>query len=283
MASVRFGFHMNIGDGLSGVPARAKELECRTIQIFSRNPRGWGNEPLDPEETRLFLNGMKEAGIAPLVVHMPYLPNPASPDREKYKKSLDSLAEELDRAEILNAPYVNIHIGKAMGASGNDALRRTAQSVTEALRRSSSKSMILLENTAGQGSEIGHSFEQIRAILDMVKEEKRVGVCLDTAHLFAAGYDLRDEQKADSVFAGFGRIVGLDRLHCIHFNDSRAPFGSRVDRHEHIGKGEIGKRGLRAVLRCRLIRHLPFILETPKKTPRDDLMNLRTVKRLLKD
>ncbi|MDD5066555.1 MAG: deoxyribonuclease IV [bacterium] len=279
---VRFGFHMNISPSLSSVPGRAQELECRTIQIFSRNPRGWEYQDLDRSEVLAFREKLKKADIDPLVIHMPYLPNPASPDREKFKKSLDSLKEELRRAGLLHARYVNVHIGKSMDAPLEQAMENVAVSINTALEKDGPGVIILLENTAGQGTEIGSTFEQIKFILDRIRDKERIGVCLDTAHLFGAGYDLRDKEAINQTFRNFDRTVGLKYLHCIHYNDSKAAFNSRVDRHWHIGKGEIGRKGMQAIIRCSMISHLPFIMETPKDSPEDDLMNLKTVKGYLR-
>ena len=277
MKNIRFGFHMGLRGGLINVPDRAKELKCRTIQIFSRNPRGWKSNKLDKKEANIFSKKCEEYDIKPVIIHMPYLPNPASPDKEKWEKSLESMIEELKRAELLNVPYVNIHIGKSMGAPIEDAFKRIIKFLDIALKEVKNEVVLLLENTAGQGSEIGTKFDEIKFILDNAKYKKRLGVCLDTAHLFGAGYDLRTEKGVKNTFLEFDKIVGLDKLKAIHYNDSKAELGSNVDRHWHIGEGTIGDRGMKAIINCKLISHLPFIMETPKNSPDDDKKNLQKV------
>ncbi len=280
--SIRFGFHIGISGGIIRMPDTAKSLECKTIQIFSRNPRGWEYPPLKKEDADIVRNKLKEYDIKPVIVHMPYLPNPASPDKDKYKKSVDSLVTEVRRAEMLGAEYINIHIGKKMDSKLEDSLKRVIEAVNTAINKTrDSNVVILLENTAGQGSEIGDRFEHIRIIIDGIEEKARVAACLDTAHMFAAGYDLRTKDAIKKVFDEFDNVVGLKWLKCIHYNDSKSAFGSKVDRHWHIGQGEIGKEGMKSLITYKKLSHLPFIMETPKKTPNDDPMNLKTVKSFL--
>ncbi len=282
MKKVRFGFHIQIGKGLTEVPDRARDLKCSTIQIFSRNPRGWMSKELNKDDVEIFKNKIKEYDINPVVIHMPYLPNPAAPDKEKWDKSLESMIEELRRAELLDVPYVNIHIGKSMKAPIEDAFTRIVKFLDISLKEVKNNVMLLLENTAGQGSEIGTKFEEIRKILDMVKEPERIGVCIDTAHLFGAGYDLRTKKDVDKVIEEFDNIIGLDKLKVIHYNDSKVELGSHVDRHWHIGEGTIGDEGMKAIITHPKLMHLPFIMETPKHNPDDDLNNLNKVLSYLK-
>lgn len=282
MLPVKFGFHINIAGGFDKAALRAEELECKTIQIFSRNPRGWNYPPLKKEGIEEFKMKIKNLKISPVVIHMPYLPNPASPDKTMYKKSIDSIITEIERAEILNAEYVNIHIGKKMESSLDEAIERVIEGINYSIEKTpESKVIILLENTAGQGSEIGNKFEQIKDIINEIKDKSRIGVCLDTAHLFQAGYDLRDKNSIKNTFNEFDKIVGLKYLKCIHYNDSNTELGSAVDRHWHIGEGCIGKDGMKYIITYKKLSHLPFIMETPKKSETDDLNNLKVVKEFL--
>jgi len=284
MINVKFGFHINISGGLAKSLENAKSLECKTIQIFSRNPRGWNYPELKKDEVENFKIKLNELKISPVVVHMPYLPNPASPDKEIYKKSVESLVTEIKRAELLNAEYVNIHIGKKMNDTLENALKKVVEAVNFAIEKTiNSKVIILLENTAGQGSEIGFKFEHIKFIIDLIENKKRIGVTLDTAHLFAAGYDLRDKKSIKKTFDEFDKIVGMKYLFCIHYNDSNSEFNSKVDRHWHIGNGFIGDEGMKLLITYKKLSHLPFIMETPKKSPEDDPNNLKKVKEYLEN
>jgi len=280
---VRFGFHLPISGGFKTTMQKAIELECKAIQIFSRNPRGWNYPPLKQKEAEEFKKFLKENDIKPLVVHMPYLPNLASPDDDSYKRSIDSLLEELKRCAILNAEYVNIHVGKVLKSTEEEGLKRLVNALKLVLKTDKSKVMILLENTAGQGSEIGYRFEHFAYVFKRLttSERRRVGVCLDTAHLFEAGYDLRNKKAIDNTLNQFDKIVGFSYLKLIHYNDSYTELGSRVDRHWHIGEGKIGKTGMKAIITHPELKNLPFIMETPKKTPHDDFNNLKTVKTFL--
>ncbi len=280
--NIRFGFHIQIGAGLTETPEIAKKLQCKTIQIFTRNPRGWQSKPIDKKDAEIFKNKIREYDINPVIIHMPYLPNPAAPDKEKWERSLNSMIEELQRAEILNVPYVNIHIGKKLDSSPDDAYKKIIKFLDISLEEVKNKVILLLENTAGQGSEIGAKFEEIKIILDNAKYPERLGVCIDTAHLFGAGYDLRTKKSVYETIAEFDKIIGLDRLKAIHYNDSRVELGSHVDRHWHIGEGTIGDEGMKAIITHPKLAHLPFIMETPKKAPNDDKNNLEKILSYLK-
>jgi len=278
---MRFGFHISIGGGLSKVLERAKKRSCETIQIFSRNPRGWRYTKLDQKEVEIFKRDMAENEIYPLFVHMPYLPNLATKAKGIFKKSVDSLITELERCEILGVPFLIMHVGKRMGATEEEGIKRVAEGINEAFRRIKNKVILLLENTAGMGSEIGYKFSQIKEIIDAVEERERIGVVLDTAHTFEAGYDLRDKEGIDKTLREFDELIGLKRLYCLHLNDSKTDFGSRVDRHWHIGKGKIGLEGFRLIVNHPLLRHLPGITETPSDDTKLDLMNMKTIRRLV--
>ncbi len=233
------------------------------------------------QEVERFKKDMKENDIYPLFVHMPYLPNLATNAKILFKKSLASLIAELERCEILGVPFLIMHVGKRMKATEEEGIANVAKGINEAFGRVKNRVILLLENTAGMGSEVGYKFEQLRFIIDMVEDKKRIGVVLDTAHAFEAGYDLRTQEDLDRTLREFDKIVGLKRLYCLHLNDSKTDFGSRVDRHEHIGKGKIGLEGFRLIVNHPLLKHLPGIMETPRDNTKLDLMNMKTIKSLV--
>ena len=261
--------------------ARAEAVRCETMQLFTSSPRGWSVSRLDPDDVARFRRDVEESGIGPVFVHAPYLPNLATGDQVLARRSVTALVEQAKRCRELGVRYLVVHVGRAGDAKTEVALRRVVRSVNRILSRAPESVMLLLENTAGMGSEVGSSFEQIAVVLGRVEQEDRVGVVLDTAHLFEAGYDLRTRAGLEETLRGFDRVVGFGRLHLLHLNDSKTDYGSRVDRHWHIGKGRIGLAGFREIVNHPLLRHLPGVMETPRTTSRDDLMNLRTIRRLV--
>ena len=278
---MRFGFHISIAGGFSKVVDRAKKRGCETIQFFSRNPRGWAYGPLSEEDVETFRTSIPSSHLHPIFLHMPYLPNMASPDPGYHARSIDSMATELERAEQLKAHYVIIHIGHRMEASVDKAIDAVSQGINAALERATSSVAVLLENTAGQGSEIGSTFEQIAAIMERIQDQRRIGVCLDTAHSFEAGYDLSNQDGIERTLESFDRLVGLKRLHLLHLNDSKTVLGSRRDRHWHIGKGRIGLEGFGHLINHASLKHLPGIMETPRKDTVEDLRNMRVIRSLV--
>ena len=278
---MRFGFHISIAGGFSKVVERARKRGCETIQFFSRNPRGWKYKSLDKEDVEEFRSTLKSSDLFPVFLHMPYLPNIASPEPRYHALSIDSMATELERAEQLNAQYIIVHIGHRMDSPEANAIEAVSQGINEALERATNSVVVLLENTAGQGSEIGSTFEQIAAIMDRVEDQRRIGVCLDTAHSFEAGYDLSSEEGIERTFESFDRLVGLERLYLLHLNDSKTILGSRRDRHWHIGKGRIGLEGFRSLINHPSLRHLPGIMETPRKDTVEDLRNMKVIRSLV--
>jgi deoxyribonuclease-4 len=205
----------------------------------------------------------------------------ASPDQKFHARSVDSMATELVRAEQLKAQYVIIHIGHRMESPEDKAIDTVSRGINEALARVTNSVIVLLENTAGQGSEIGSTFEQIAAIMERVKDQQRIGVCLDTAHSLEAGYDLSKEEGIERTLESFERLVGLKRLHLLHLNDSKTALGSRRDRHWHIGKGRIGLEGFRYLINHASLTHLPGIMETPRKDTVEDLRNMKVIRSLV--
>ena len=278
---MRFGFHISIAGGFSKVVERARKRGCETIQFFSRNPRGWKYKSLDQEDMEKFRSTLKSSDLFPVFLHMPYLSNIASPESRYHALSIDSMATELERAEQLKAQYVIVHIGHRMESPEANAIEAVSQGINEALERATNSVVILLENTAGQGSEIGSTFGQIAAIIDRVEDQRRIGVCLDTAHSFEAGYDLSNQDGIERTLESFDRLIGLKRLYLLHLNDSKTVLGSRRDRHWHIGKGRIGLEGFRSLINHPSLKHLPGIMETPRKDTVEDLRNMKVVRSLV--
>lgn len=262
---------------------RAKHLGCETVQIFSRSPRGGKASALDPQDVAKMKEMFDRHSMWPLVVHVPYFLNLASADEEKRRASVEILVEDLGRTEVLGAKYLVTHLGHLSPGEeleSVDAIARVTKSIQEALEVYHGPVKILLENTAGQGREIGWKFEVIGAMLENLPAD-RVGACLDTCHAFAAGYDLASASAVEATLREFDRCIGLDRLGVVHMNDSKGECGSHVDRHEHIGRGKIGVEGFKAILSSPLLPpDMPGILETPQDSPEDDEGNVKMLKSL---
>jgi deoxyribonuclease-4 len=279
---MRFGFHISIAGGFTKVIERAKARDCKTIQFFSRNPRGWKYSPLDKKEVEEFRSSIKSTDLFPIFLHMPYLPNIASLKSKFYNRSVDSIAEDLKRADQLGAQYLIIHIGHRLESSEDEAIEAVSRGINQAFEKVRNSIILLMENTAGQGTEIGYKFEQIKKIIDQVEQNQRMGVCLDTAHSFEAGYDLSKKEGIERTLESFDQMIGLKRLHLLHLNDSKTPLGSRKDRHWHIGEGYIGLEGFRYLIHHPLLQHLPGIMETPRKDTVEDLKNMKVIRSLVK-
>ena len=272
--------HVSIAGSIDQAVDRAKDKHCDTFQVFTRNPRGWKFKKLIPDEVTLFRQKLKESMIEPAVAHMPYLPNLSCPMKMIYKKSVKALTVELDRCAMLGMPYLVTHLGSHLGKGRDIGLERLIEAINAAFDSSRGRTMLLLENTAGTKNSMGSSFEDMREILDHVAEKSRVAVCFDTCHAFAAGYDLRDAESVERTVAELGKVVGLDLLKVVHANDSKGKLASRLDRHEHIGLGQIGEQGFRAILHNDVFRKLPLILETPLDRRGTDVTNLRRLREL---
>jgi deoxyribonuclease IV len=279
--NMRFGFHISIAGGFSNVVERAKVRGCETIQLFSRNPRGWKYGPMDEKEVEGFRTSIQASGLSPVFIHLPYLPNIASLESRFYKRSIDSIATDLERAEQLGASYLIIHIGHRLDSSEDEAIETVSRGINQVFEKVKNPVILLMENTAGQGTEIGYGFDQIKKIIEGVEEDKRVGVCLDTAHSFEAGYDLSNQSGIESTLKAFDQTVGLKRLHLLHLNDSKTPLGSRKDRHWHIGEGYIGREGFRSLVNHPLLKHLSGIMETPRNDTVEDLKNMEVIRSLV--
>jgi len=278
---MRFGFHISIAGGFSKVIERANSRHCETIQFFSRNPRGWKYSPLNKEEVKEFRSSIYSSTLFPVFLHMPYLPNIASLKSKFYKRSIHSIISDLQRAEQLGAQYLIIHIGHRMESSEEKAIEAVSDGIGQAFEKVKNSIVLLMENTAGQGSEIGYNFEQIKRIIAGVEDNKRLGVCLDTAHTLEAGYDLSNKDGLERTLETFDQEVGLNRLHLLHLNDSKTPLGSRKDRHWHIGEGYIGMEGFKNLINHPILRQLPGIMETPRKDTVEDLKNMEVIRSLV--
>lgn len=278
---MRFGFHISIAGGFSKVVQRARVCRCQTIQIFSRNPRGWNSTDFNEKDVAVFKKELREAAISPVFIHLPYLPNLATRRSRFYDRSLRVLAEDLRRAETLSASYLIMHMGSRLDSTEQEAINTLAESINRVFREVENHIILLLENTSGQGTQIGSRFEEISAVIEKVENQRRIGVCLDTAHAFGAGYDISSRKGLDATIRELHRFVGLERLFLIHLNDTKVPLGSRKDRHWHIGKGHIGIEGFRNIVNDSRLSHLPGIMETPRKNDHDDLKNMSIIQSLV--
>jgi deoxyribonuclease-4 len=284
---------MSIAGGLPRAVDRAKASRCDSLQIFTKSAGQWRARALPAEEIAQFHRRVAETGIAPVVAHNSYLINVATSAPALRAQSIAALGEELDRAEALGLHGLVMHPGAYTSGSEAEGLELIARALGELLReRPRGRAMLLLEHTAGQGTNLGHRFEHLAEIIERLDRSPRVGVCIDTCHLLAAGYDICTEEGYAATFREFDRLVGLSRIHAFHLNDSKRPCGSRVDRHEHIGKGCIGLEPFRRLLNDPRFAHLPMLLETPKqelpehRRRRDvdpwDARNLRTLRKLIR-
>jgi deoxyribonuclease IV len=281
-SQILLGAHMSIRGGVSMAIERAHAIRCTAMQMFVKNNMQWFARPLAREEIRAFLNHVQRGELLSVFGHANYLINLAATNPLFHTNSIRALAEELVRADQLELPFLVLHPGAHLGAGEEAGLKKIIDSVDEVFRKISKvKTKIALEITAGQGSCIGHRFEHLAHIIVNVREPERLRVCLDTAHLFAAGYDIGSEPGVRKTFREFDRVIGRSRLVAIHVNDSKTGRGSRVDRHEHIGKGRIGLDAFRFIMRSPRFSKIPKVLETPKgKDLAEDVINLKTLRRL---
>jgi len=281
---ILLGAHMSIAGGIHTAVERAISVNCTALQLFVKNSNQWQARPLPVEDVSTYKNLLAESRIGPVVVHDSYLINLCAVDDAILQKSRLALKDELERSEQIGAQFLNFHPGSHMGAGEQEGIKRIAESLniihdqTKGYRVKS-----VLEITAGQGTSIGYRFEHLRGIIDLVDERERMAVCVDTCHAFAAGYDLSTENGYEATFDEFDRIIGLDRLAAFHVNDSKREFNSRVDRHEHIGKGKIGTLGFRLLMNDPRFKKIPKILETPKGPDlKEDIVNLKLLRSLVR-
>ena len=281
--TLAFGSHLSTSGGVDRVFARAEALPVESCQIFSKSERQWLAKPLDAAVVERFHAERERTGLTNLVVHDSYLINLASPKPDILEKSLSAFRDELERCDTLGIEFLVTHPGAHTGSGAEAGIARFATSLNQIFGEiPNNKAIALLETTAGQGTTLGRSFEEIGAIIEQVEDKDRVGVCLDTCHIFAAGYDFRTAEGYAEVMDRFDRLIGLDRLQVLHLNDSKMPFGSNKDRHAHIGGGEIGTEGFRHFVNDRRLEGRPAILETEKDDAGEhDLRNLATLRGLV--
>lgn len=277
------GAHTSTSGGVSKSIDLAEKLGFNAMQIFTKNNNRWFQKPLEEKEIETFKTKLKNSNIKFVVSHDSYLINLCAKDKEILKKSRTAMLDELERCELLGIPHLNFHPGSHLGAGEEDGIKLIAESINIAHDKTKGyKVSSMLETTAGQGTAIGYRFEQLQKIIELVEQKERMTVCIDTAHIFAAGYDIRDPKNFKQVIKEFDEVIGLERLRCFHFNDSKKELGSRVDRHEHIGKGFIGKEGFANIMNYKKLQKIPKILETPKgKDQKEDLVNLKVLKNLI--
>ncbi|KQC04904.1 MAG: endonuclease [Methanoculleus sp. SDB] len=277
---VRVGCHVSIAGSIDRAVERARERGCDVFQIFTGNPRGWAAKELAPDASAAFSTGVRAAGMDPVVAHMPYLPNLASPKKEVYKKSVAVMIRELDRCTALGIPYLVTHLGSHLGSGASGGIARLVDGISRALAESRGTVTVLLENTAGTAHSVGGTFEEIREVLDGIGSPDQVGVCFDTCHAWAAGYDLSGRDEVAETLRDFDSAVGCADLRVVHVNDCKGARGSHLDRHEHVGLGAIGEDGFRAFLAHPAVRACPLICETPVDARRSDADNISRVREL---
>lgn len=278
---MRLGAHVSIAGGFDLAVERGLALRCEAIQIFNKNNNQWRAFPLQDDVLKRYHHDLKTTDIHPVVSHASYLINLATHDDALWQKSIASFEEELERCDRLRVPYLVVHPGSHMGAGEPDGCARVAAALNDIYGRRTFKTTTVLEHTAGQGNHIGYKFEHLADIRSQLKNKRRFGVCLDTCHLFAAGYDFRSPETYEATLREFDRVLGLNHIKCLHLNDSKTPLGSRVDRHSDIGKGMIGGRGFRLFLTDPRFADIPGLIETPTDgTGKDEKRNLRALRRL---
>jgi len=277
------GIHVSIAGGVYESITRAQELGCTAIQIFARDPRQWRRTKLKAGDIEEFRRRRASSGIEKVFIHIPYLINLASPLHRLFRGSITAYAQDMREARSLGAEYMVTHMGSHMKSGEKRGLKKISIALNRILELTAGSPVkILLENTAGAGSWLGYTFEHHAAIIDKIEQKDRIGVCLDTCHAYAAGYDLAGESGYVRLMNEIDRCVGLKRLALVHLNDTRDSLGSHRDRHEHIGKGNIGIAGFRRMVCDKRLAHAAFVLETPKDSETADKSNLRVVKRLMK-
>jgi deoxyribonuclease-4 len=276
---------MSIAGGCDLALVRAAEFAMASCQLFTKNANQWNAKPLDPAVIERFQQQRETTGIEHLVAHDSYLINVASPDDALWEKSWLALAEELDRCDQLGVPYLVSHPGAHMGSGEEAGIQRVAEAINRIYaERPDGKCVLLIETTAGQGTCLGRTFDEIAGIIALVENKDRVGVCLDTCHVFAAGYDIRGKDAYETTMQAFDAIIGIDHLKVVHLNDSKKGLGSRVDRHAHIGEGELGLGAFDWIINDERLQDRPGILETPKGDDnQEDRRNLATLRSLRRE
>lgn len=278
-----FGAHMSISGGVAKSFARGLQVGCEAMQIFTKSDRQWAAKPLLPEDIAAFRAEQERSGIGPVVVHDSYLINLAAPADELWEKSIAAFAHELERCQALGIPSIVTHPGAHTGSGEEAGLAREAIALNRLFEQGvGGDTIVLLETTAGQGSCLGNRFEHLARLFELVPHHDRLGVCVDTCHIFAAGYDIRSPEAYEATFAELDRVVGLDKVRCFHLNDSQKDLGSRVDRHSGIGQGCIGLEAFRLLVNDPRFRAVPMIIETPKGDDMaEDIENLTLLRSLV--
>lgn len=278
---MQIGCHVSISGGIDNAVNNAVERKCTAFQIFTRNPRGWRAKNLEEEEIKKFKEKLKDSKIDPKATcaHMPYLPNLASPNEDAFGKSLDTLENEVKRCGKLGVPFLVAHLGSHLGTGEENGIQRLVRAFSKAGKIKNDVT-ILLENTACQKNSVGSDFEQLGSIFQELRPANRFGVCFDTCHAFASGYDLRTEKAVKETFSVFNDTIGMEHLKILHLNDSKGELGCKLDRHYHIGLGHIGEKGLSSVIKTINKKKIPIILETPIDDIRDDFENIAKAKEL---
>lgn len=277
----RLGVHTSIVGGLHLSLERAHALGCNTVQIFSHNPRGWDVKPILEEDVRKFQLLRRRFNISPVYIHTSYLINMSSWDKRLRKNSIDLLITEMERADMIGADFVVLHIGSASGRDRGLSRKRAIDSLREVSNRGKWSAGLLIENTAGERGDISSDIISLSEILDSVVGTFLSGICIDTCHAFAAGYHIGDEKEIQRFSSDIKKYIGIGNVKLIHLNDSKGNMGSGIDRHEHIGFGRIGREGLKRFVQYQLFKKIPLILETPKKRESDDMKNLKRVRKML--
>ena len=278
---MQIGCHVSIAGSIDNSVDNAVEKNCSAFQIFTRNPRSWNAKELTTLDLKNFKKKLEASKIDRFATtaHMPYLPNLATPDHDAFAKSVNTLVKEVERCGKLGIPYLVTHLGSHLGTGEEEGIKRLVKGLTKATQVKNDV-VILLENTAGQKNSVGSEFEQFASIFFECKPAKRFGVCFDTCHAFAAGYDLRTDKAVKETLDKFDKTIGLEHLKILHLNDSKGEIGCKVDRHYHIGLGHIGENGLGTIIKFMKKKKIPMILETPIDEIRDDLENIKKAKEL---
>lgn len=279
---MQIGLHVSIAGSIDKAVDNAVATGCTAFQIFTRNPRGWAAKPLTSNDASSFKEKLAKTKIDKFatVAHMPYLPNLSSPEKDPFVRSLDSLIDEVKRCSNLGIPYIVAHLGSHKGEGDKKGIEMLVKAFTKAAADTPDDVMILLENTAGQKNSVGSDLDQLASILSQLKPAKRFGICFDTCHGFVSGYDMSTEKGAAATLTKLDKTIGFENLKILHLNDSKGELGSNLDRHEHIGLGHIGEKGLSYIIKTINRKKIPIILETPIDERRDDVGNLNKAKEL---
>ena len=279
---MQIGAHVSISGSIDNAVDNAVVRKCTAVQIFTRNPRSWHAKDLTKDDIKNFKEKLESSNIDRMatVAHMPYLPNLSSPEKDGYEKSIKVMIKEVERCHQIGIPYLVTHLGSHKGTGEEKGMKRLVDALNK-VAETKADTMILLENTAGQKNSVGSDFDQLAEIFSKCKPGKRFGVCIDTCHAFAAGYDLRTDDEVKKTFKKFDDVIGLENLKILHFNDSKAELNCNLDRHEHIGLGKIGTKGMSAVIKLISKKKIPIILETPIDDRRNDFENVAKAKSLV--